>query len=205
MRIVLEPVDYPHGERMKDILTKLFSRHPLDPRRQILTPELVGSITLKVRMTQSWPPDGPRIDRSGWPRRELELSFGSGKYVPQQNEFKEELFWKDICHEVTHIIDRLDGSFGLGMEASDTPSRSQFDFEIHLWHCYIDGRLERAGNNNPYTLQERMGELPLNRPWCVNPGAARQIVCTAWDAKSLTYGDIRELARQLDQCYVSTR
>jgi len=115
-----------YGKSIEREILRLLDSHPLDAARVLAN---VTEIT--VRIDASWPPASlSRINCAGWPRIVLTLR--------EDRDAIEELY-PILCHEFTHVIDRLDPRFGLPTNQSVPPEI------MKLWHCSIDGRLARKG------------------------------------------------------------
>jgi hypothetical protein len=123
-----------HHEVIQREILEVLWNHPLD-RGQALR----GTSEVKVVVESAWPPPSPTINSSAWPTLFLRL--------PAKDAMLAALH-AILCHEFTHVVDRLDPGFGLSPSA-EVPSRV-----VTLWNHSIDARLARHGIRVPHCLEE---------------------------------------------------
>ena len=102
-----------------------------------------------------------------------------------------------LHHELGHVLDMLDPTFGYGLgRAVSTPAarrRTEDRFSL-LWDCVIDGRTTRAGGQPLATRSERyaeFGRLFSEFP----PDAAEVVVGLLWGGARPTYAELAGFTR----------
>jgi len=101
--------------------------------------------------------------------------------------------WLD--HELGHVADMLDPSFGYGQTAAPPAAarRLQGDRFGLLWDCVVDGRTARAGRAPLATRDERCDAFRRLFPECPE-AVAPLVVGRLWDGERPSYGALLEYA-----------
>lgn len=195
MCVSFSPSNYVIADTMHLVLASILRNHPLGGNA--LENQLQSGLTVCVKIDSQNVDADPEIDCSRYSR--VVIKFGCNKYL-KCGQLDEDLFYKHMCHELTHLIDRLDSSFGI------TDDKEQYAQHISqgllppiymdLWNLYINGRLERKGIK--VESFEEFKRKRFGRRLCLGliNDTALEPYGVAFDSDRLTFDDIISLTKE---------
>jgi len=190
VKICLSNPGYYYAGAICSSINSVLQNHPLGT--DILTPEVLDELIVKIDLKSG---ANIGIDCKQYPR--VTLHVDSAKYE-QKKRFNEELFRIHSYHEFTHLIDRLNRHFGLGLSENPLPN------EMGLWNIYIDGRLWRRGIKvkSFEDYEQVLFGTRLNMGYDCSQAINESN--RVWDAENVTYHWISVLTKKITQLAVSS-
>ena len=185
VEIHLSNPDYCYASNITSSIRSVLENHPLGTN--ILTSKVLDILKIKVAFGE------PSIECNQYPNIILHLNPYS---YQMEGHFNETLCKQHLYHEFTHLIDRLNPEFQLGL--TNNPQ----DNEVRIWNVYIDGRLwkENIKVKSFEDYETLLFGRRLQRGYrCSEAIRKCKIV---WEAKSLTYNDIASLTIEITRLSV---
>lgn len=172
-----------YASDMCSCINSVLKNHPLGA--DILTSEVLKNLEIAVELKAE---AETNIDCKQYPT--VRLVIDPANYE-RRGHFEKKLLKRHLYHEFTHLIDRLNTTFELGLEKVPEANVSK------MWNVYIDGRLWRRGIK--IKSREEYHRFLFGRRLDKGLDCSKAInLCeTVWNTDSLTYQDIISLTKAI--------